>query len=278
MAMKKQILLLAILCMLIIVPASAYTTSYTAPADQAVWGIDFDAPYGSTGDITLILEDGSTVSGAWSYTGIMPVVADVELGSDTSTYSYFIAIPLPLKIGIWNGDNSSYSRELKMGYGQASGIWNDVITTSILNSPTVGYTIISSQPVTVTNELRDRETARKQLSAGDPFEGSILDVLWEQANTLFSIFLGAAYWLKFLFVDHIILTISLYLSGSMAYAILTSKNIFAFYKTFFRQQKAMFEFIVYMAQATVSIAAQLGGLAVAGVTKLLGKLAAFFGL
>lgn len=262
--------------MLVLIPSSAYTTTYTAPADQAVWGIDFDAPYGSTGDIALILEDGSTVSGTWSYTGIMPVVADVELGSDTSTYSYFIAIPLPLKIGIWNGDNSSYSRELKLGYGQAQGIWNDVITTSILNSPTVGYTIISSQPVTVTNELRDRETARKQLSAGDPFEGSILDMFFEQMNSIMSIFFGAAYWIKFLFVDHIILTVSLYFSGSMAYAILTSKNIFAFYKTFFRQQKAMFEFIVNIASLTISLVAQMGGLAISGAGSVLGKLARIF--
>ena len=262
--------------MLIVIPASAYTTTYTAPADKAIWGIDFEAPYGSTGDITLTLEDGSTVSGSWSYTGIMPVVADVELGADTSTYSYFVAIPLPLKIGIWNGDNSSYAREIKLGYGQAPGIWNDVITASILNSPTVGYSIVSSQQVTVTNELKDRETARKQLSAGDPYEGSILDMLFEQMDSIMSIFFGAAYWIKFLFVDHIILTISLYFSGSMAYAILTSKNIFIFYKTFFRQQKAMFEFILNIASLTVSLVAQIGGLAISGAGSILGKIIHLF--
>lgn len=275
MAMKKQILLLAILCMLIIVPASAYTTSYTAPADQAVWGIDFDAPYGSTGDITLNLEDGSTVSGSWSYTGVLPIVADMALEDQTSTYYYMTPLPAPLKIGVWNGDNQTDIRVIKLGYGQTKA-WNNVLWFPINRSPTIGYTIVSSQPITVVNELRDRDEIRGQLT---PFTGdSILDILWEQANTLFSIFLGAAYWLKFLFVDHIILTVSLYFSGSMAYAILTSKNIFIFYKTFFRQQKAMFEFIVYMAEAAISIAAQLGGLAIAGVTSLLGKLAAFFGL
>jgi hypothetical protein len=274
--MKKLFLFLVALCMVAVLPVSAYTTSYTAPEDKAIWGIDFDAPYGSTGDITLTLEDGSTLTGSWSYTGVMPIVADVELDGETSTYNYFVAIPLPLKIGIWNGDNSSYAREIKIGYGQAPGIWNDVVTASILNSPTVGYTIVSSQPVTVTNELKDRETARKQLSAGDPYEGSILDMLFEQMDTIMAIFFGSAYWIKFLFVDHLILTVSLYFAGSMAYAINTSRNIFAFYKTFFRQQKAMFEFIVNIASLTVSLVAQIGGLAISGAGSILGKIIHLF--
>ena len=272
--MKKIILLLAVLCMLIL-PATAYTTSYTAPADKAIWGIDFDAPYGSTGDITLTLEDGSVIEGSWSYTGFAPLTAELDLEGETATHQYWISVPVPLKIAVWNGDNSTYGREIKLGYGQAAGIWNDVLTTSILNSPTVGYTIVSSQPVTVVNELKDREDARAQLSSGDPYEGSLLDLFFEEFNTLTSIFLGAAYWLKFLFVDHIALTISLYFSGSRAYAMLTSRNIFIFYKTWFRQQRAMFEFIVNMASATVSIVAQIGGLAIAGASSIIGKIASF---
>lgn len=272
--MRKLLFLLGVL-LLLIVPASAYVTSYTAPDDKAIWGIDFDAPYGSTGDIVLTLEDGSTIDGSWSYTGIMPIVADMELEGEISTYSYFVAIPVPLRVGIWNGDNSSYSREIKMGYGQ-TGIWNDVITASILNSPTVSYSITSSQPITVTPELKDRETARKQLSAGDPFEGSMLDLLFEQIDTIMSIFFGAIYWLKFLFVDHILLTTSLYFAGSMAYAINTSRNIFTFYKTFFRQQRAMFEFIVNMSSGVISLVAQIGGLAISGAGSILGKIIHLF--
>ena len=273
--MKKQILLLAILCMLVIIPASAYTTTYTAPADQAVWGIDFDAPYGSTGDITFNLEDGSTVSGSWSYVGALPIVADMELEGETSTYYYMIPIPTSLKIGVWNGDNQTDIRVINLGYGQTKA-WNDVLWVPINRSPTVSYTIVSSQQISVVNELRDRSDVYGQLARFTG--GSIIDLLWEQATTLFSIFLGAAHWLKFLFVDHIALTISLYFSGTMAYAMLSSRNIFIFYKTWFRQQRAMFEFIVTMAESTVSIASQIGGIAVAAASNVLGKIAAFFGL
>ena len=269
--MKNTILLLAVLCMLIL-PATAYTTTYTAPADKAIWGIDFDAPYGSTGDITLTLEDGSVVEGSWSYTGALPIVADMELEGQTSTYYYMIPLPSPLKIGVWNGDNQTDIRVINLGYGQTK-TWNNVLWVPINRSPTVEYTIVSSQPVTVVNELRDRASVYGQLASFTG--GSILDLLWEQANTLMAIFFGAAYWLKFLFVDHIALTISLYFSGSMAYAMLTSRNIFIFYKVWFRQQRAMFEFIVNMASATVAIASQIGGLAVAGVSSIIGKIISF---
>ena len=274
MTMKKQILLLAVLCMLIL-PVTAYTASYTAPADKAIWGIDFDAPCGSTGDITLTLEDGSVVEGSWSYTGALPIVADMELEGQTSTYYYMIPIPVPLKIGIWNGDNSSYARVIKLGYGQSKA-WNNVLTKSIPNSPTVGYTITSSYPITVTRELMDRDEAQARLSSGDPFDGSILDLLWEQSSTLMAIFFGAAWWLKFLFVDHIALTVSLYLSGSMAYAMNTSRDIFIFYRVWFRQQRALFEFIVNMASTTISIVAQIGGLALGAANSIIGKIASFF--
>jgi len=93
---------------------------------------------------------------------------------------------------------------------------------------------------------------------------------------MMAIFFGAAWWLKFLFVDHISLTVSLYLTGSMAYAMNTCRNIFIFYRVWFRQQRAMFEFIVGMASATISIAQNIGGLAIAGASSIIGKIASFF--
>jgi hypothetical protein len=129
--------------------------------------------------------------------------------------------------------------------------------------------------VTVTRELIDREEAQARLSSGDPFDGSILDLLWEQSSTLMAIFFGAAWWLKFLFVDHISLTVALYLTGSMAYAMNTCRDIFIFYRVWFRQQRALFEFIVNMASVTISIVAQIGGLAIGAASSIIGKIASF---
>ena len=104
----------------------------------------------------------------------------------------------------------------------------------------------------------------------------MLDQFFEQFETLTSIFFSAAWWLKFLFVDNLMLTVSLYFSGTMAYAMLSTRNIFVFYKVWFRQQKAFFEFMVNMASGVVSIVAQIGGLAISGASSILGKLASFF--
>lgn len=270
----KRLLLFLMLC-LIVVPAFAQTVSYTASDDKAVWGIDFNAPRGSSGTILLNLEDGSTVSGSWSYIGTFPTTATMNLGGATSTYSYYVPLPLPLAISVWNGDNSSYGREIKLGYGQNRGFWNDVIVTSISQSPTIGYTISSSSTLTVTNELIDRADATKRLATGDPYEGSVLDVFFEQFSTATAIFYSAMWWLKFLFVDNLMLTVSLYFSGTMAYAMLSTRNIFIFYKVWFRQQRAFFEFIVIMASTVISIVAQIGGLALSGASSILGKIASF---
>ena len=271
----KRLFLLLLLC-LMVVPALGNTVSYQAADDKAVWGLDFDAQPGTSGTILLTLEDGTTVSGSYTYTGFVPIVADMELGSDTGTYSYFIALPVPLAISVWNGDNSTYGREIKMGYGQNRGIWNDVLVVSTSTSPTVRYDITSTGLITVTPEIIDRATATKRLAAGDPFEGSVLDQFFEQFETLTSIFFSIAWWLKFLFVDNLMLTVSLYVSGTMAYAILSTRNIFVFYKVWFRQQRAFMEFMVNTASAAVSIVAQIGGLAISGASSILGKLASFF--
>jgi len=58
-------------------------------------GIDFDAPYGSTGDITLTLEDGSVVEGSWSYTGFAPITADMEIEGETKHIPVFCPYSVP---------------------------------------------------------------------------------------------------------------------------------------------------------------------------------------
>jgi hypothetical protein len=56
--------------------------------------------------------------------------------------------------------------------------------------------------------------------------------------------IGLFTWLKFLFIDNLMLTIALYLGVSMAYSAVSSKDIFTFYKKFFKFQQSMFKFMV----------------------------------
>ena len=83
------------------------------------------------------------------------------------------------------------------------------------------------------------------------------------------VFESLIYWLNLLFVENLILTASLYMAGSMAYAANTSRDIFTFYKTWFRQQKALFEF---MAQGFAT-AFQIVTQTVQVITSVVGALA-----
>jgi hypothetical protein len=260
----KYIPLVFLIIALCIFPCMAATYSGTAPSGQAIWALDITAQYGSTGTILLNLENGNTVSGSWVYSGILPPTLTTSLGGDSSSYAY--VTPLPVHLNIWNGDNVTYARELKMGYGQFAGGWNDVLTTSIAASPVLSYTITSDKAVTVSPEYTDYSTAVTNLNyKPEDWIGKIKEYL----PLIWLVFESLLYWLKFLFVDNLVLTVSLYMAGTMAYAANTSKDIFKVFSTWFRQQRALFEFMAQGFAVTFQIVVQT----VQVVTSVVGAIA-----
>ena len=162
MTMKHIPLIFAIALMCIVPFASAQIYSGTAPQGQAIWALDISAPWGTSGGYILRLENGDTVTGTWDYGGLFPPRYEVTLEGDSSTYTYIA--PLPVKMQIWNGDNITYARELKLGYGQYKGGWNDVITTSIAGSPVMSYTVTTVGDVDVSPEFIAYSTAVQNLN------------------------------------------------------------------------------------------------------------------
>ena len=199
--------LLILLAVLLIIPASAQTVTYTAPSQQAVWSIDIDSPPGTTGDITLNLADGSTVTGSWSYNfGLTGMTANTQIGSDSGSFGTII--PTNLKIRVWNGDNVTYARQIKMGAGQVVPIWNTVVQTTIQGLPITGYTINADQQISVDNELIAYSEAVSKLNAGVPTDA--IAQLFEYMSLLWIVFDSLWYWLSFLFIENLTLTVSLY--------------------------------------------------------------------
>lgn len=238
MAAKHFLLLMC--CMLALVPlASAQTETFTAPNDQAIWAVYITSPVGTSGTITFTQANGDTVSGSWSYTGLVPSTFTAELGSSGSK-SFSYVVPLNAVFGIWNGENTTYDRQLKFGFGQARGVWNGVGSTTIDRAVITGYTISADQQVTIQRELIPRSSAVAALSETD--DGNLVTLLENYAPLVVSIFTSLFYWLKFLFVDNLIVTVLLYMTGTLAYAVNSSRNIFQVYKTWFKQQRALFEF------------------------------------
>jgi hypothetical protein len=67
-------------------------------------------------------------------------------------------------------------------------------------------------------------------------------------------FIASLFWiLKFFFVDNLLLIIALWISVSMAYSAISTKNIFAFYTKFFRLQRAFLDFVIGLWDVLVRI-------------------------
>ena len=256
--MKHSILALCIIAL--IVPAMAQTVSYSAPLDKAIWAIDISAPQGSSGTFVLTLDNGDSVYGTWSYHYTIPpaasMTATIGSGSESET---FVSGPVGMQMEIWNGDNVTYARQLKLGFGQFKGIWNKVASTTIGASPIRSYTITSTSEISASQEVISYKEAINSLnpSTGLLNDKGLVSLLTGYSGLIVAVFLSLIYWLKFLFVDHLVLSVSLYMTGTMAYAINTSRDIFSFYKTWFRQQRAMFEFIASAFATTFQIVTQV---------------------
>ena len=239
MAAKHILLLLC--CMLALIPlASAQTETFTAPSDQAVWAVYITSPVGTTGTITLTQANGDTVSGSWSYVAGLPASEFTASVGSSGDRSFQYIVPLNTIFGIWNGENTTYDREIKFGIGQTRGIWNAVGSTTIDRAVITGYTITADQQITIDRELISRSSAAAALAETN--DGNLVTLLENYGPLVVSIFTSLIYWLKFLFVDNLIVTVLLYMTGTLAYAANSSRNIFQVYKTWFKQQKALFEF------------------------------------
>jgi hypothetical protein len=71
---------------------------------------------------------------------------------------------------------------------------------------------------------------------------------------------GLLEWVKFFFIDNLLMTVSLYLAISMAYSAGTSKNIFEFLGKFFNDQRKLFEFILGLWKTLIEIISSFRGI------------------
>lgn len=242
----------------IIPAASAYGYQYTAPSGYCVWAINFDIPDDSQGSITINQANGQTTTATWIREGLPYNSIATTIGSDSESFSTYPLIPV--YGSIWNGENTTYSRQLKFGSGLVRGGWYRVIQTTIDPAVITSYQISSTKPISASQDLMETESAVKELGKGDPSDTDLIALLKAAIPMLVGVFMALLWWLKFLFVDNLVLVICLYLTGSMAYTILTSRNIFKFYERWFKQQKALFEFVSNGFNTTIQIITQVAAI------------------
>ena len=253
----KHLFIVLLLTLVYIPAASAYGYDYTAPSGYCVWAINFDIPDDSTGTITMTQANGQTVTATWERGGLPMSHVSSTIGSDSGSFDLFPVVPL--YGSIWNGENTTKARQLKMGTGLVQGGWSRVIQTTIDPAVITSYYISSTKPITATQDLMVTTSAVKALGSTDS-DTDLVALLKALIPMAVMVFMSLLWWLKFLFIDNLILVVALYLTGSMAYSILTSRSIFKFYERWFKQQKALFEFISNGFNTTLQIITQIAAI------------------
>lgn len=258
--MKRLLIFMCLIAMMII-PASAQTVSYTAPEDMAIEHIWFVADGGTSGTVLFTTSTGSTISGTWSYlqdSGIAGYAnaheVNLQIGSDSDSLVYVTWGPIHITIDFLGKFFNMTTNRAVMGASQM-GVINNVAVETPLPAAIIQYTITADKEIEVHHTLTTRNDAEARLNPSS--ENDIIEQLKGYFNSFWSVFTALIFWLKFLFVDNLTLVVVLYVTGSMAYAINTSKNIFVFYKTWLRQQTALYKFISQMFSAMINVAAQI---------------------
>lgn len=258
--MKKYIfIMLCALCL--IAPAMSQSVSYNCPQGVAIYELEMIGGSPSTTTFTLHYQDSSTVSGSWSYQPYYvlgyPVATQATITLDGSSNSMIFVTPGQMHVSIYTGRNLTEFQEsrLIMGAGQSGAVNNIAVQKYGLKSAIIGYEFSSDSTIEYDQHEQSLAAVISNLNSKSVLE--IYDVIKGYWDTAYGIFTGLAYWLKFLFVDNLIMVVTLYITGTMAYAINTSRSIFSFYKTWFRQQSALFHFIANIFATVISIITQI---------------------
>jgi hypothetical protein len=244
--------------------------SWSHDADQLgqkVALIYFTVPAGSTVDFTLYYGNQSSVSGSMANTpiGVWTVMggytlASVEINGVTDSYAY------------WDL-NQFYDIEVT-GYARQSN--NTEVTGFLVSSDAYGIGDNDLASFFAVPDLQRNLIYKIEATGTQPFKIEVVDApvrdvaenvahtplegLNDWLNVAMQVggavkdFILSIFWLiKFFFIDNLLLIIALWISVSMAYSAMSTRDIFQFYRKFFKLQKALLDFIVSLWNTLVQI-------------------------
>lgn len=239
---------------------------------KAITLIHFKAPMDHTVHFTIWYGAGNSVSGsaatAWN-TSLFPLhttTSSITFDGTTKTYSYLDTNPeFDYFLSGYARDNIANTTGLivyNAGYGSFD---NELAVFKAV--PNIAGNLIykvdlsCDVPFDADISYGDSSEVAKSVSK------NIIEVGWEWVNfalslggTLFGFLLGVIFFLKFLFVDNLLLIIALYISVTMAYAAISSKNIFMFYRNFFKMQRSLITFMMEIWNYLVQIISAFRGI------------------
>jgi hypothetical protein len=257
-----------------------YNMSHDATKDgMKIALMQFTIPTESRVDFTIYYGNGSSVSGysenhkivdAWL---VSQTVATVSLDGTSKEYTYIDTQPF------YDFNLAGYAVErdtldftnttapagflvYSLNYGALD---NDLAVFYEVDNPAINtiYRIDASctKPFDMFVTMGSPEDVAGGVSKGP------IDEVWAWLNYalgiasfVFGFVTGLFGWIKFFFIDNLVMTVSLYLAITMAYAAATSKNIFMFYRKFFSDQRKLFEFIFGLWRVLIEIVSSFRGI------------------
>lgn len=249
----RLILCLVVLAMLVL-PACAQTVTVTAPQGQAIKYLTIGSNGGTAATVTFTLNDGSTVPCSYTYSSTYPAVGSITVNGETASTSYYTMGKFYTRFFQTKEMLNGSSNTMRGAYGQINGAWYNYVEGTTAASPIISATITSTTDVEYTADYWSIESGTENVSGG--WVQYILSLVW--------MFIGfvkeLVFWLKFFFVDNLLLVLALYIGITGAVAFNKKKNIFGALKEFFGYQRKLLEFIVLLWNILIQIAANIRGL------------------
>jgi hypothetical protein len=244
-----------------------------AADDKAITLIHFKTPQDHTVYFTIYYGTNQSASGSvsnvWNVSVIPPTTTTSTITFDgvSTSYSYFDTNPE------WDYYLSGYARD------------NDSNATGMIVYH-AGYGSFDDD-LAVFKEVSNLGTNliyRVDLSCDAPFdadisygtksevarsvEKNIIEVAGDWVSfaislgsTVLGFLLGAFFLIKFFFVDNLLLVIALWIGVTMAYSAISSRgNIFKFYRSFFKLQRTLIDFIMQIWNYFVQILSSFRGI------------------
>jgi hypothetical protein len=260
--------------------------NYQADPDERISIIEFDLPINTRIDFTLTYGTGSAVTGYMVYepwTAVGLSTSTVSLGGDTRTEHFTDAQALGYAL-IKHVQFQSYAVNKTASppqpgfalYAQGYGLFSDEIVfypvDDITSNLITGVSISSTQPIDLTintnkaDKLQDYVTktvGEYQANVIGDVSNTARDWINFGLSTIgYLMGMGVAlfYWLKFFFVDNLMMTVALYMTLTMAFAARASGgNPAKFLRAWFKDQVGLFKFIIGLWQSLANLIGTVRG-------------------
>ncbi len=227
--------------------------------DKAITLIHFKAPADHTVSYTIYYGSGSTATGTaatevnLSLLPLQTTTSTITFNGETKSYSYVDTNPdFDYYLSGYAKDPESNVTGLIVYNAGYASFDNDLAIFKPVPNLAVNliYRVDISSDTNFDADISYGTASQVAASVSK----SILDIAYEWINyaialstTVLGFVLALFAWIKFLFVDNLLLIVALWISVSMAYSAMNCRgDVFKFYKSFFRFQRSLLDFIMQM--------------------------------